>query len=163
MFCDEVLETIELIAAGELTASAPVAEHLASCNGCGAALAAARRVDALLRSRVAPAPPANFSSRVMNRLRLARWRGEQLLDWGFNIALVTAGVLVVLGLWMVMRQSGLVIVSSDAVPAVSSASPPWKPSCSETKASPWAARMTGTRPSHAPPKTAAFVATSPAA
>jgi hypothetical protein len=72
-------------------------------------------VDALLRSRVAPAPPANFSSRVMNRLRLARWRGEQLLDWGFNIALVTAGVLVVLGLWMVMRQSGLVIVSSDAV------------------------------------------------
>ena len=115
MFCDEVLETIELIAAGELTASAPVAEHLASCNGCGAALAAARRVDALLRSRVAPAPPANFSSRVMNRLRLARWRGEQLLDWGFNIALVTAGVLVVLGLWIVMRQSGLVIVSSDAV------------------------------------------------
>ena len=115
MFCDEVLETIEPIAAGELTASAPVAEHLASCNGCGAALAAARRVDALLRSRVAPAPPANFSSRVMNRLRLARWRGEQLLDWGFNIALVTAGVLVVLGLWIVMRQSGLVIVSSDAV------------------------------------------------
>ena len=115
MFCDQVLETIEPIAAGELTASAPVAEHLASCNGCGAALAAARRVDALLRSRVAPAPPANFSSRVMNRLRLARWRGEQLLDWGFNIALVTAGVLVVLGLWMVMRQSGLVIVSSDAV------------------------------------------------
>ena len=115
MFCDEVLETIELIAAGELTASAPLAEHLASCNGCGAALAAARRVDALLRSRVAPAPPANFSSRVMNRLRLARWRGEQLLDWGFNIALVTAGVLVVLGLWMAMRQSGLVIVSSDAV------------------------------------------------
>ena len=115
MFCDEVLETIEVIAAGELTASATVAEHLASCNGCGAALAAARRVDALLRSRVAPAPPANFSSRVMNRLRLARWRGEQLLDWGFNIALVTAGVLVVLGLWIVMRQSGLVIVSSDAV------------------------------------------------
>ena len=115
MFCDEVLETIELIAAGELTASAPVAEHLASCSGCGAALAAARRVDALLRSRVAPAPPANFSSRVMNRLRLARWRGEQLLDWGFNIALVAAGVLVVFALWMVMRQSGLVIVSSDAV------------------------------------------------
>jgi hypothetical protein len=64
---------------------------------------------------VAPAPPANFSARVMNRLRLARWRGEQLLDWGFNIALVTAGVVVVLGLWMAMRQSGLVIVSSDAV------------------------------------------------
>jgi anti-sigma factor RsiW len=115
MSCDEVLETIELIAAGELTASGQVAEHLASCTGCAAALAAARRLDALLRSRVAPAPPANFSSRVMNRLRLARWRGEQWLDWGFNIALVTAGVLVVLGLGMVIRQSGLAIVSSDAI------------------------------------------------
>ena len=69
----------------------------------------------MLRSRVAPAPPANFSSRVMTRMRLARWRGEQLLDWGFNIALVTAGILVVLGMWVVMRQSGLVIVSSDAI------------------------------------------------
>jgi anti-sigma factor RsiW len=115
MFCDDVLETIELIAAGELTASAPVVEHLASCTGCAAALASARRVDALLRSRAAPAPPANFSSRVMNRMRLTRWRGEQALDWGFNIALVTAGVMVVLGLWMVIRQSGLAIVSGDAI------------------------------------------------
>jgi len=115
MSCDDVLETVELIAAGELTASAPVVEHLASCTGCAAALAAARRVDALLRSRVAPAPPANFSSRVMNRLRRARWRGEQLLDWGFNIALATAGLLVVFGLWTVMRQSGLAIVSGDAM------------------------------------------------
>jgi hypothetical protein len=115
MFCDEVLESIELIAAGELTASGPIAEHLASCTGCARALDAARRVDALLRSRAAPAPPPNFSSRVMSRMRLARWRGEQLLDWGFNIALVTAGVLVVLGLWIVMRQSGLATVSNDAI------------------------------------------------
>jgi anti-sigma factor RsiW len=115
MFCDEVLETIELIAAGELTPSARVNEHLASCRGCAAALATARQVDALLRSRMAPAPPANFSSRVMSRLRRARWRSEQLLDWGFNIALVTAGVLVVVGLWIVMRQSGLATVSNDAI------------------------------------------------
>ncbi len=115
MACEEVLESIELIAAGELTISARFAEHLASCTRCGAALDAARRVDALLRSRPTPAPPANFSSRVMSRMRLARWRGEQLLDWGFNVALVTTGVLVVLGLWTVMRQSGLATVSSDAI------------------------------------------------
>ena len=115
MFCDEVLETIELIAAGELTASAHVTEHLASCTGCAGALAAARRVDALLRSRVTPAPPANFSSRVMSHMRRARWRGEQLLDWGFNIALVTTGILVVFGLWVVMRQSGLASVGHDAI------------------------------------------------
>jgi anti-sigma factor RsiW len=115
MFCDEVLEMIEPIAAGELTPSARVAEHLASCGGCAGALAAARLVDTLLRNRMAPAPPANFSSRVMNRLRRTRWRSEQLLDWGFNIALATAGALIVAGLWMVMRQSGLATVSNDAI------------------------------------------------
>jgi anti-sigma factor RsiW len=115
MFCDEVLETIELIAAGELTPSARVAHHLASCAGCAGALAAARRVDALLRSRAAPAAPAHFSSRVMNRMRRTRWRSEQLIDWGFNFALVTVGGLVVFGLWIVLRRSGLAAVSSDAM------------------------------------------------
>ena len=95
MFCDEVLETVELIAAGELTPSPRIAEHLASCRGCAAALDSARRVDALLRSRAAPPAPAQFSSRVMSRMRRARWRSEQMLDWGFNVALVAAGVLVV--------------------------------------------------------------------
>jgi hypothetical protein len=51
----------------------------------------------------------------MSHLRRARWRGEQLLDWGFNIALVTTGILVVFGLWMVMRQSGLASVGHDAI------------------------------------------------
>ena len=115
MFCDEVLETIELIAAGELTPGPRMADHLASCHGCAAALASARHVDALLRSRAAPPAPAQFSSRVMSRLRRARWRSEQVLDWGFNIALALAGALVVVGLWTVMRQSGLATVSSDAI------------------------------------------------
>ena len=115
MFCDEVLEAIEPIAAGELAASPRIAEHLASCRGCSGALDGARRVDALLRSRAAPPAPAQFSSRVMSRMRRARWRSEQMLDWGFNIALVLAGSVVVAGLWMVMRQSGMATVSSDAI------------------------------------------------
>jgi len=115
MFCDEVLEAIEPIAAGELTPSPRITEHVASCRGCAGALAAARRLDALLRSRAAPVPPANFSSRVMSGLRRARWRTEQMLDWGFNLALVSAGVLVVVGLWLVMRRSGLATVSTDAI------------------------------------------------
>jgi len=114
MFCDEVLEQVEPIAAGELMPSQRIADHLASCAGCAAALASARRVDALLRSRPVPPVPAQFSSRVMNRLRRTRWRSEQVLDWVFNIALVLVGILVVTGLWMVMRQSGLATVSSDA-------------------------------------------------
>jgi anti-sigma factor RsiW len=115
MFCDEVLETIEPIASGELTPSPRMVDHLGSCRGCAAALESARRVDALLRSRAAPPAPAQFSSRVMSRMRRARWRSEQWLDWGFNVALALAGSLVVAGLWMVMRQSGLATVSGDAI------------------------------------------------
>jgi hypothetical protein len=115
MFCDEVLEAVEPIAAGELAPSPRIAEHLASCRGCAGALDSARRLDALLRARPAPVPPAHFSSRVMNGLRRARWRTEQMLDWGFNLALVAAGVVVVISLWVVMRRSGLTTVSSDAI------------------------------------------------
>jgi anti-sigma factor RsiW len=115
MFCDEVLEAIEPIAAGELAPSPRIIDHLASCRGCAGALDSARRLDALLRARAAPVPPAHFSSRVMNGLRRARWRTEQMLDWGFNLALVAAGVVVVISLWVVMRRSGLTTVSSDAI------------------------------------------------
>ena len=115
MFCDEVLEAVEPIAAGELTPSRRLTDHLASCRGCAGALDSARRLDTLLRGRAAPAAPANFSSRVMSGLRRARWRTEQMLDWGFNLALVAAGVLVVSGLWVVMRRSGLATVSTDAI------------------------------------------------
>ena len=111
MFCDEVLEAIEPLAAGELTPSSRIAEHLASCRGCAAALESARRVDAWLRVRPAPAAPAHFTSRVMSRIRRARWRSEQLLDWGFNAALVAAGLLVVAGVWVVMRRTGLTMVT----------------------------------------------------
>jgi predicted anti-sigma-YlaC factor YlaD len=115
MFCDEVLEAVEPIAAGELAPSPRIAEHLASCRGCAGALDSARRLDALLRARAAPVPPAHFSSRVMSGLRRARWRTEQMLDWGFNLALVAAAVVVVISLWAVMRRSGLTTVSSDAI------------------------------------------------
>jgi hypothetical protein len=115
MFCDEVLDTIELIASGEVMLSPRTMDHLASCRGCAAALESARRVDGLLRSRAAPTAPAQFSSRVMTRMRRARWRSEQWLDFGFNVALAVAGALVVLGLWIVMRQSGLASVSRDAI------------------------------------------------
>jgi hypothetical protein len=115
MFCDETLDAIEAIAAGDLTPSPRVADHLTSCRACAAALDSARRLDSLLRGRTAPAPPAHFSSRVMSGIRRARWRSEQWVDWGFNIALVAAGLVVVTSLWMVMRRSGLATVSNDAI------------------------------------------------
>ena len=87
MFCDEALESIEAIAAGDTEAQGRVARHLASCRNCAAALEHARRVDRLLKDRPVPSPPAQFTSRTMARVRRARWRSEQVLDAGFNIAI----------------------------------------------------------------------------
>ncbi len=115
MFCDEVLELIEPIAAGDVTPEGRIAAHLASCRDCRAALEDARRVDALLRAR-APAPaPANFTARTMSRLRRERWRNEKAVDLGFNVALAAAAIAVVTGGWLLLRLSGFNVVGGDAI------------------------------------------------
>jgi hypothetical protein len=50
-----------------------------------------------------------------------------------------------------------------ATPAVASAPQRWKPSCSETNATPWKLSTAAAKAIAAPPATAALVATSPAA
>jgi len=121
MTCDEVDDAIDLIAAGELTADAAVSAHLTTCAACARSLEAARRLESLLRARPAPAAPAQFTSRVMNRIRGARWRREQIVDWIFNSAMIATALLVVAGLWIALRQTGLPVVSRDAMDAFSSA------------------------------------------
>ncbi len=115
MFCDEALDRVEAIAAGDVTAEGRVADHLASCPGCAAALESARRLEQLLRERPAPAAPAQFTARTLGRVRRARWRSEQFLDITFNaaIALIVAGVIA--AIWMLAHRTGLVAVSNDAV------------------------------------------------
>jgi arsenical pump membrane protein len=54
-------------------------------------------------------------------------------------------------------------VSSDAAPALASALPRWKASCTQTKARPCAASTAGASASRVPPATANLVPTSPAA
>jgi predicted anti-sigma-YlaC factor YlaD len=115
MFCDEALDVIEPIAAGELTPEGRVADHLATCPNCAAALDSARRLDRLLQARAAPRPPAHFTPRTLTRIRRARWRSEQFLDVGFNIAIVAIVVAIVAGIWMLLNRSGLGAVSRDAV------------------------------------------------
>jgi hypothetical protein len=115
MFCDEALDAVEAVAAGDLTPHGRIAEHFASCRQCAAALASARRVEQLLRTRDTPRPPSNFTSRTMARVRRARWRSDQFLDAGFNLALGlivlgTAGVA-----WVLMNSLGLSSVSVDAM------------------------------------------------
>ncbi len=115
MFCDEVLDRVEAIAAGDVTPEGRIADHLASCADCAAVLESARRVEQLLRQRAAPRAPAQFTARTLGRVRRARWRSEQVVDAGFNaaIALIVGGVLV--GIWMLAHRTGLGAVGNDAV------------------------------------------------
>ena len=115
MFCDEALETIEAVAAGDLTPEGRIADHLATCPNCGAALETARKLERLLQSRSLPQPPPNFTSRTLTRVRRARWRNEQFLDVGFNVAIVAIVLAIVGGVWLLFNHSGLNAVSSDAV------------------------------------------------
>jgi hypothetical protein len=115
MFCDEALDAVEAIAAGDLTADGRVAAHLASCPNCGLALEGARRLERSLRQRTVPAPPAQFTSRTITRVRRAQWRSDQFLDLGFNVAIGLVVTMVVAGVWMLLHRSGLAVVSNDAV------------------------------------------------
>jgi predicted anti-sigma-YlaC factor YlaD len=113
MFCDETLDAIEAIAAGELTPEGRVALHLTSCRNCAAALESARRLDKMLAERAVPRPSQQFTMRTMTRIRRARWRSDQFLDAGFNVAIA----LIVIGLigagWLLLDRSGVIAVSGD--------------------------------------------------
>jgi predicted anti-sigma-YlaC factor YlaD len=115
MFCDEALDAIEAIAADELTPDGRVAAHLAACPNCAAALVSARSLEQMLQRRRVPAAPPQFTSRTMARVRRARWRSDQFLDVGFNVAIGGVVLIVVGGIWMLLNRSGLVAVSNDAV------------------------------------------------
>jgi hypothetical protein len=113
MFCDQVVELLEPIAAGDLVPDEGIARHLASCANCAEALAGARRVDQLLRTRRVPAPSAQFTPRTLARIRRDRWRREQFFDAGFNVATVAVIGGVVLAVWMIIDLSGLSAISRD--------------------------------------------------
>ena len=119
MFCDEALDAIEAIAAGELIPEGRVAQHLDSCKNCAAALDSARRLDKMLHARPIPKPPQQFTSRTMARVRRARWRREQFVDAGFNLALGLIGIGVV-GSVVLLMYRGLTAVSPDAMSLVQS-------------------------------------------
>ena len=115
MFCDEALDAVEAIAAGDLMPEGRIAQHLASCRNCAAALAAARDLERMLRARAAPKPSQQFTVRTMARVRRAKWRSEQVVDAGFNIAMILVVMGVVGVVWMLLNRSGLTSVGTDAV------------------------------------------------
>ena len=106
MFCDEALDAVESIADGAADARGARGRHLATCPNCAAALASARRLEAALRARPAPRAPARFTSRTMAMLRRKRWRSEQFVDVGFNVALAAVALLVVAGVGRAAEPRG---------------------------------------------------------
>jgi anti-sigma factor RsiW len=77
---------------------AGIRAHLETCPACAAELASAMRLEAALKGRPAPAPPAEFTAAVMSRLRDQRWRAEQHVDRIFNVAIGVAVLLVAGGI-----------------------------------------------------------------
>ena len=114
MFCDEVLELIEPIAAGDIAADERVASHLASCANCSTTLAEARRLEQLLRGRAVLKAPPQFTSRVIGRIRRDRWRREQFLDAGFNTIVGLVALTLIVALWVVLSWSGVGMVGREA-------------------------------------------------
>ena len=115
MFCDEALDTVEAIAAGDVVPEGRVASHLATCPNCALALTRARQLETSLRQRAVPEAPAQFTSRTLARIRRARWRSDQFLDVGFNVAVIALVVALFTGIWMLLNRSGLNAVSNDVV------------------------------------------------
>jgi hypothetical protein len=73
----------------------------------------------MLRTRPVQQAPTQFTARTMATLRRRRWRSEQFLDVGFNVALGIVAIAVGAAIWMFAHRSGLASVSNDAVTVVS--------------------------------------------
>jgi len=115
MFCDEVLDAVDAFASGDPEPDSRVSAHLASCPQCAGALSRAREIEQMLERRPVPEAPPQFTARTVARLRRARWRHEQYLDAGFNIAIGVVLLSIVAGVWMLFNLSGLALVSNDVV------------------------------------------------
>jgi anti-sigma factor RsiW len=113
MDCRDALELVEAIAAGDLEPDASLRAHVESCTRCAAALASARRLEAALAAREAPAAPARFTPVVLQRIRRDRWRAEQQVDRLFNVAIVAAIVLVLGGLLAMMNVDTVIAFTAS--------------------------------------------------
>lgn len=130
MSCHDLDDRIEEVADG-LTPDADLAAHLASCAGCGRRLRLARSMNRVLETREAPDPPEWFTAAVMTRVHRERWRSEQLVDAGFNIAMAAGLALIVAGLATLAWSLGWFSIDPAAVQVVAEATGRWLARVSE--------------------------------
>jgi hypothetical protein len=84
-------------------------------------LARAQEIERLLRSRTAPQPSAQFTSRIMGRIRRDRWRREQFLDAGFNVVMGVVALTLIAGIWLLLSRTGIGTMSSGVLDVVNTA------------------------------------------
>lgn len=111
--CDDFVERADGIALGDREVSPADAQHLASCASCRGVLQRARAIEAALAARPVPEPPAAFTTHVMAAVRRDRWRAEQVLDLGFNLAIATGVLLIAAGLLGLAWRTGLIVIGGD--------------------------------------------------
>jgi anti-sigma factor RsiW len=119
MTCKMALELVEPIASGDLEPDAAARAHFESCPQCASALATARRLEAILAGRAAPAAPERFATSVLQRIRRERWRAEQHVDRLFNVAIAVALLLITGGILALMNMSDLMTAATGTWSTVS--------------------------------------------
>jgi anti-sigma factor RsiW len=119
MTCDDVLDRIEPLAAGDLTPTDALRAHLETCPSCAAALATARRIEGFLAARPAIDAPARFAAAVQARIRRERWVEEQRVDRIFNVAIAAAILLAVGGVFFLLRGAAVLEATGQFVALVS--------------------------------------------
>jgi hypothetical protein len=122
--CEELDDVIEAVAAGE-AASAGAEAHLAGCAACQARVELARAVARLLETREMPAPPEAFTVHVMRLVHQERWRAEQFVDVGFNVAMAAGLLIVLAGVSGLLWSLGWFSLDVSAVTAAVTTFAPW--------------------------------------
>ena len=107
--CAALRDAIEPLAAGD-AATPDQHAHLAECASCQARVALALRLERVLAEWPVPVPGPALAQRVLATTRQEAWQREQVVDWGFNVAIATGLVAIVVGLvamvWVLGSAAG---------------------------------------------------------
>jgi hypothetical protein len=88
-------------------------------------LALARTLDRTLRTREVPVPPPGFTAQVMLRVGQEQWRAEQIVDAGFNLAVILGVALIAFGAVALAFSFGWLTVDRPTIEVLGAALQPW--------------------------------------
>ena len=107
MTCDDISDSIELWAAGEVSPSTEAAAHLRACASCQGAFAIAMEIEQALAGADTVPIPSHFTDRVVRAARREQSNDRTFGDVIFHAA--TTGALVIAGIavWVSLAGSGV--------------------------------------------------------